>query len=208
MIGKPRSGKSSVINRVIGEDYLDVKSPGYTNQHVHRKLVINNSKYQCTFIEIPGSFYYYNKPISYHVEKIAKSHLREHLQRLHLIIHVFKHGRFTVGERETFKMYMNFFKNAQRISALVITHCESFSDEHCTGIVKEWKSNEQTRDIAASMGKGIYTVGFPKVPITITKPAIQEDVSKLHQLIKESSDTVDVVRDLDIDLGYSACSIM
>ena len=44
------------------------------------------------------------------------------------------------------------------ISALVVTHCEFRGNVQRTGIVEECKS---TKEIAASIGKEIYTVGFP-----------------------------------------------
>ena len=57
MVGKIGSGRSTLIDNIIGEDYLHIEkgllSLPVTPQHVQRELLINNNKYQCNFIELP-----------------------------------------------------------------------------------------------------------------------------------------------------------
>ena len=105
-------------------------------------------------------------------------------------------------------MYTKRFKNAESISALVITHCEELTDAARTMGVEHVKSE----GFAAGMGKGIYTVGFPNLEYVavnnkeLFKLEMQKDVSKLHQLIKESIDTIDVLKS-DVS-SNSICPIM
>ena len=198
MVGRTGSGRSSLINNVIEEDHFNVSAleASQKTRHVDRELPINNKKYQCTFIEPPGAFdirlldlppgVSIVDPVQYHVKKIAQSDLRVCLEGLNLIIYVVRQGRFTIEDRKAFQRFMSLFKNAKSISALAITHCECKSDEACTRLLKHFKSDELTEGIAATMGKGIYTVGFPDLNEMEDKDAewykskIQKDVSKLH----------------------------
>ena len=215
VVGRTGSGRSSLINNVIGEDYFDVnayaqKTPLKT-QHVDKELLINDKKYQCTFIEPPGSFDIFDIP--YTVD--MPDHVRYQavcLERLNLIIYVVRQGRYTIEDRRAFQRFMNHFKNAESISALAITHCECKSEATCTRLLKHFKSDELTKDIAAGMGKGIYTVGFPDLnemdseDVECYQLKIQKEVSKLHQLIEESNDIVDVLNISGPD--NTVCSVM
>ena len=64
------------------------------------------------------------------------------------------------------------------------------------------------------MGKGIYTVAFPDLndiddkDVKLCKLKVQKHVSRLHQLIEESSDTVDVLHNVDRDISNARCSVM
>ena len=198
MIGKSGCGKSSLINNVIGEDCLQVvpglPDPSTTAQHVSRELSINNTKYQCTFIELPCAIYGHNR--LYNKEWIMQTTnpcQREYLKRLNLIIYMKKLGRLVEEDRNSF-VYTKIFPQTESISALVITYCDSKNNAARTRIVEDFKSNGE--DIAASMGKGIYTVGFPDLTelddeyVTTSLIKSQKDASKLHQLIEESSDSV------------------
>ena len=139
------------------------------------------------------------------------------LKRINLIIYVIRHGRFTMDDHEILQKYTDVFKHPCSISALVINNCDFLSDVARTTVVEDFKSGHYTKDYAAIMGKGIYTVGFPNLhcfddnpPLKeVVKLRIQEDVIKLHQLIEESNDVLDVHKSIDLesnDLGR--CSIM
>ena len=219
MVGRSGSGKSSLINNVIGEDCLPIhelspKTTTTTAQHVHRELLINDNKYQCTFIElhIPDELLpsysstmiqmgsWIASPIySLLEDHIAKNpYLRECVEGLNLFIYVMGMGRLTVDDINILQAYMNIFP--QSISALVVTRCDSMNYERRTRVVEDYKSYVLTKYYnAGSMGKGIYTVGFPDLTelddedVTFLMSRLQKDVSQLHQLIKESSDSVDVL---------------
>ena len=219
MIGMSDSGKSSLINNVIGEDYLHITKPFTTSpvtpQHVYRELLINSNKYQCNFIELPVcvsqlcTYPFYIKDQI--VKQITNLNQRECLERLNLIIHVIIFRRLTLKEEEFFRVYKKIFPKS--ISAIVITGCDVCNDATRTRIVEDFKSDEVSKDFAASMGKGIYTVGFPNLNnfddiddesfVEVIKLKMQEDVSQLHQVIEKSNDTVDVLKH-----GDTGCSII
>lgn len=222
MVGSSGSGKSSLINNVIGEDCLPIQKElptPTTAQHVCRELLINNdNKYQCNFIElhIPDELVssYLSMMMQLQMvtsplqtlspfygllkDQIAKNpYLREYLERLNLIIYVIRAGHLNDEDRKALHVYTKFFSQSNNISALVVTHCEFYNTAR-TRIVERFKSDELTN--ASIFGKGIYTVGFPNLTglddtdvKSSLKSKIQEDISKLHQLIKESSDSVDVL---------------
>ena len=108
-----------------------------------------------------------------------------------------KLGRLVEEDMNSF-VYTKIFPQTESISALVITNCDSKNNAARTEIVEDFKSYELTKDIAASMGKGIYTVGFPDITemddddVTMSLIKSQKDASKLHRLIEESSDSVDI----------------
>ena len=193
MIGNSEVGKSSLIKKIIGmKCSLISKSiePTYldASQHITTTLCINNSEYYCTFIELFTNF----------IGLIVNTNQRRYLERANLIMYVCRLDCFTYEEKEDFKKYINFFKDAQKISALVITGCENYNDEERLNLVKGFQSNESTKEIAASMQRGIYTVGFPDLtnyPMW-SKEALentaQKDVSKLHELIEYSCSIEDI----------------
>lgn len=209
MVGKTGCGRSSLINKVTGKDYLKVlfsfSTVHGTPQHVHTELLINNTKYQCNFIEVPDLYSnpYRSKPISYHVEQMVKSNLGMYLQSVNLII-MCTSGRLGsfVEEivEEIGQIYTKFTKNT-KILALVITHCDQLRPNAIARRVEEFKSDERAKDIVASLGKGIHTVGFPDLfdikpeHRESRKDEMQKDVLKLHRLIEESNDSVDVLKE-------------
>ena len=211
MVGNAGNGKSSLINKVIGEDHFEMNafplaSPTVANQHAdkdtiqhaYKDLYANNKTYKCVFINPPPPDALPHE--SDYVQKIAESNLRVNFKYLSLIIYVVRLDRFAIEDWEAIESYKKFFKETESVSALVITHCECKNDTARAKIVQHFKSNEHTRRIATSMYKGIHTVGFPDLDeVDIEdkehfKQKMQKDVSKLHQLIIESNDVVDVLK--------------
>ena len=206
MLGVSGSGKCTLISKLIGDDFGD-DFVGFRPLHIHNTLVINNIKYQCTFIKPFGIM---EKDDVSPLEEIAKSH-REYFKRLNLIIYVVNLRSIDV---ETLQVYTKFFKNTRSISALVFTH--SRPNPRNRRILEEFKSRKDTKDIAANMGKGIYTVdffdtstfSFDEEHIAKCSQIMQEDVTRLHQLIEESSNVVDILKSTDLDVPSNPCSII
>ena len=179
MVGKEYVGKSLLINKIIGKDYPLMSKPTESSlqnyitrvQYINTMLLINGEKYHCTFIEILSHFVRAEQGL---------------LEYPNLIIYVCRYDCFTYEEQENFRDCIRSFKFARRsVSALVITGCESLNDEERAQVVENFKSDINTKDIAASMDGGIYTVGlcsstdYPNP----SKCVAQEDVSKLRLLI-------------------------
>ena len=205
MVGKTCRGKSTLINNVVGEDFANLSNGIYPEStipsHIYKTFVINNTQYHCHFTELPDLDYRPTQPVSYdeHISMVIADQ-RMDLEKVNLIIYVSRLGRFTSEDHTFLQKYTGVFKNAHNISAYVITNCDSKNDAARTRIVEDFKSNGRSKDFAAIMGKGIYTVGFPDLDDMDdedrehVKRKMQKDVIKLHELIKESNDVVDVLK--------------
>ena len=214
MVGRCGSGKSSVINTIIGEDLALLS--GYDCKstmpfHVDKTLLINSTQYHCHITEIPDYTCKQRKPVSHYINDIAKTNQRINLERLNLIIYVFRLGRPNREEKEVIQRYTDFFNNAQSISALVITHCDNRRDEAQARIVEDVK---HVSFLAATRGKGVYPaacIDFNELDDDLQKvfeKCRQKTITKLHQLIEESSDVVDVLKVNNAPHIHSPCKVM
>ena len=201
------SGKTRIMSWITGEN-LEERLLFSHPMHLHKKLSINNNEYHCTFLKplsimLPGD----NHDVK---EEMVKSNNREILKRLNLIIYVVKGSCYS--GLDALHMYTKFLKNTHSISALVFTHC-GYNDAKRSRFVEGFKSIDCFKDFAASMGKGIYTVDFPDLDYfdedkEQIKQIMQKDVTKLHQLIEESSDVVDVFKSNDPGVPSNQCAII
>ena len=187
MLGSSDSGKSTVINRVIKEDRCEI-SQGFhfesAMQKIDKTLVISDKEYHCTFLELYGSS-----------DRSQRETQLLSIGKVNLIMFVLRSGCSFI-EIEDAQRLMKLVRDASSISALVITDCESRSDEERMELVDKFKSNTQSKDLAAWMGKGVYTVGFPdlrgdQLPQQMKgcyESVALKDVTKLHELVRGSSD--------------------
>ena len=200
MIGRSGSGKSSVINAIVGENVLRVVSDlaepmarpqltcDYTIQHTCGNVIKHMN---CHFMELC------HYPSAKESGRAIHQFISD-LEGVNLIIFVYRNGRFTAEDKDFFQMYAKLFKNYIRmISALVITHCEGLNNVARVRIVNNFNNNQLTKDIAATMHKGICTVGFPDLTSMHEHLRreymgyIQEDSLLLIELLKSSSNAVD-----------------
>ena len=200
MIGLSGSGKTTLIHSITEMKCYDFMF-GRPIQ-MTTELSINGNNYRCTFLKPASPFvcdYNLSNVKQKIVEQITNSNHAECLKSLNLIIYVAKYSYRIEEWMCTFQIYKKLLPES--ISVLVITGCDFITDAERTRIVEKLKSHEQTKDIAASMGKGIYTVGFPNLHHyeseykELMKVRMQKDITKLHRLIEESSDSVDVLKE-------------
>ena len=110
---------------------------------------------------------------------------------INLVLFVSSKGRFTDEEQACLETIVNIFhKDVSEISALVVTHCDHMTDARRHKYVEEFRSDRHTRDIAAFMRKGTFTVGFPDVNELdsdelkgFLERKIESDASKLRDLV-------------------------
>ena len=133
-----------------------------------------------------------NKDIMNDIKNVVQNKLTEGVS---LILFVFKQGRFTKEENETFKFIIKNFKNEiSEISALIITGCDNEDEEGRKKIVEEFTINPVTKEIASFMGKGIHCVGFPTLTNmkqqikTIIEEDMKKDITMLRNLAFNSSE--------------------
>ena len=93
-----------------------------------------------------------------------------------------------------FEFIMNRFCGISPISALVVTHCEGVEEEAREDLIRGFRTNQHTADIAKVMQKGIYTVGFPDLSYErprirpILKEDMAADAKTLRNLMYRSTD--------------------
>ena len=194
-VGGKCSGQSTVLNNIIGDNAFAVSSDFQSSfrrgiHWVEMNMFLDANAYLCRYIDTSDCTQEFNS---------FMDHIRLHGNKLNLIIFVIRKGYLTDKDKKIFQVFMKNYVIARSISALVITHCEGLNKEACERLVKNFRSNEDTKDIATFMGKGIYTVGFPKLTccddelVVPYSQRVKEDKLKLLQLLKRSSNTVDVV---------------
>lgn len=194
VLGKTGAGKSTVANHVAGQNLFEVSdSPASVTMRTnHEEIIFRGShgvEYNFKVIDTVGVFDH--KKTNAAVIKDIKKYFRDKVQEgLSLILFVFKQGRFTPEEKAAFDFIIGHFKeHISQISALVITNCEQKSPAHRQRIVEEFRTHEQTKEIAQFMKKGIFCVGFPQIDEIDEemRPSLEKRIKKddeiLHDLV-------------------------
>jgi hypothetical protein len=131
-------------------------------------------------------------------------------EKLNLVVFVLKHGYdFDESEVEILKSVVSKWK-ISRISALVLTHCESLSEKERKEAIKQLKKDHPS--IAKLMGKGILAVGFPASshiqPGSPLSQRMEEDKANLRKLIYSCGELVYLDADIRrrwLYFGVSVC---
>ena len=121
------------------------------------------------------------------------------IENINLIIFVIPNGIYTDESHGSLTHTVcSINKKATAISALVITHCEGILSQERDDSIAEFRANDRCARIAAFMGRGIYTVGFPhissesKIGIEHFGQQIKEDEETIRRLVNESEKSVNV----------------
>ena len=216
VLGKSGAGKSTVANMLIGYDPMSPESPRFTVSEqvfasVTREVSAaktefwrNNKKYAMTVIDTVGLFDTDAVGNDDVLEKIEE-YFKNHIIGVNLILFVFKKGRFTQEERDVFSFIRSkFVEEICPISALAVTGCEADTAERREEILKEFRSDPNSKEIAHQMRKGIYPVGFPPVKSMIPalqlafKEVIDDDRNRLLDLVVEC-ETVHLTKKLFLE---------
>lgn len=189
VLGKTGGGKSTVANRIVetddGSEKFDVSHAVLTSVTVgasaHSTLLeTSDGNFNVQVVDTQGLFdtrNVCNSDIMRNIKRFAREKVSE---GFNLILFVFKQGRWTDEEQNTFDYIIKHFeKEISAISALIITGCDHFTETKKKGIIDEFKQKQPR--IAAFMQKGIYAVSFP-------------DIDKLKSPFREASE-----RDQKID---------
>lgn len=227
VLGKTGAGKSTVANKIL-EGNLE----GAANFRVSHSVISSvtegttastalldttNGKYLVQVVDTQGLFdtrqEIPNDKIMREIKKFSKDKIPEGFS---LILFVFKHGRWTDEEQRTLDYIVSHFeREISAISALIITGCESFTDEEKKRIVDEFRHAQP--QIANFMQKGIHTIGFPdistlKSPFRETSPADQiidqERIRNLVYSCHEMKLTREIVQEKFWQKVYDGCNIL
>ena len=202
VMGKSDAGKSTIANYLIGHDPLShsdrpfevstkVLSESVTPEVKFEatEFTRENVLYRVTVIDTVGLFGNCIADQDSIFDKI-ETFFKDSIDGINLILFVFKKGRFTAEERDTFSYIRNRFDpDISHISALAVTHCENDSPRAREDLIKEFQANEYTKPIADEMKMGIYPVGFPPLNTyepqhqAIYKRQMEQDKKALEDLI-------------------------
>ena len=177
VVGKTGAGKSTVANQILGREAFKVKNvaSSVTSEVEDMCSLVydesSNTRYNFRVIDTLGVFDTSLKNDAV-ITKIKKFFQNEAPGGVNLVLFVFRKGRFTKEERETFDYIIKHFKKEiSNYSALVLTNCDGQSDAANQQFRQSFE--DEANDIADFMKKGIYMVGFP-------------DLSNMRPLIKEA----------------------
>ena len=221
VVGKTGAGKSNVANHILGANVFVVKnslgSVTAVPQIQERSHETPDGRtYNVRVIDTPG-FFDTDKSIktSNVLEQIKTFVSRTVRDGVNLVYFVFKANRFTSEERKTFDTIIGNFKDdISAVSALIITNCESWSDDERLDYIAKFRKNPDTSDIAAFMQKGIFCVGFPDPKTTKAKimKAFEEDIQKDQDVIRQqlyySTETCNLFNMTFLQKCHRVCTIL
>lgn len=151
ILGKVGTGKKTLGNRIAGKDIFQTK--GASGDVHYQERETRDTVYHILTVDTEGKMTGYFDPLP---------SIKHSFQTIHLIIFVIAYGRYTDESHSSLIRVVNSLDSrAKSFSALVITHCEGITDEERQGIADDFKNDPRSSQVAAFVGKGIYTVGFP-----------------------------------------------
>lgn len=196
VLGKTGCGKSTLANKILNDERFTVsgKVASETADIQSEVNIVNieGTRYQITVTDTVGFFDTKQRKKRFNNEimkKIISELSTVAPQGLNLIIFVFKNGRFTEEEKDSFAIVTKHFKTLiEKASMLVITNCGKRTDARKSAI-EDFKGNDATKPFAESMQKGIYTVDFPDLSeydteiAEVLEPRLKADQAALHKVI-------------------------
>ena len=191
VLGETEAGKSTVWNQIIGEEWFKTLTFNSVTRLSHVQRIIpgpDNIMYDIKVIDCPGSF---NNDAYQDVKTYMQNHVPEGVS---LVLLVTRRSRFTRELRATFAFIMEDVCGISPISALVVTHCELMAEYEREDLIRKFRTDQHTVDIARFMQKGIYAVGFPD--LSRVRPSLRSvyeedmaaDAETLRNLVFRSTD--------------------
>ena len=168
-----------MANQLVGYDPLSPKNPPFrvsegvfqsvTREISHKIMRFQKEdiEYEVTVIDTVGLFDTMSevggRPNPAILDEI-EAYLKDRFTGVNILLFVLRKGPLTAEERGVFSFIKGRFAKAiSPISALAITNCENLIPAARDAIVKEFRSDTNTKTIATQMEKGIHPVGFPDI---------------------------------------------
>ena len=217
VIGKTGAGKSTVANKILESSNVENR---FIVSDTVLESVTRSVSSEKALLKTKGDVYYSvevvdtiglfdtstlsKKRNNNDIMKEIETFFKERISGANLILFVFKQGRWTDEEKQTFDLFTKYFVDTavSNISALIVTGCDGYTEEQKEKVCKEFKENQP--DISNFMKKGVLAVSFQDVSKLIEeiRPIHKEkqkaDQEKLRQLVYECKDmklTKDIVQD-------------
>ena len=191
ILGKMGTGKRTLANHIVDEPIFTEPIFTEPNRHSDNKVHYGekwtqNMLYRILIVHTGGL---QTDPLI--------QHIRQHFERIHLIILVTRIGRFTSKNcRSLVCAVESLRRRANCLCALVITHCDDLTDEALKNIVIEFQGvcHRDAPKVEAFVGNSIYTVGFRSVSSNkqLCQQRIAKDEKAIRQLVKSSEHSLSV----------------
>ena len=233
VVGKTGAGKSTVANKIL--ETQNSENPFKVTDTVLESITQKVSAKK-SLLKTKGDVYYSVQVVDTiglfdtralvsaksndDTMKEIESFFRERMpiSGVNLIVFVFKQGRWTNEEKETFDLFTRYFVDTEvsSVSALVITGCDGYTDEEKEKLCREFE--EKQPEIYRFMKKGVFAVSFQDLSKLI--PGIQEihkeqqkaDQEKLRKLVyscEEAKLAKEIVQDKFWEkIKKSMCNIL
>lgn len=219
VLGKTGAGKSTVANSIVGQQLFEVgtsvRSVTRGIRNGEAKFTEDDVEYNIKLIDTVGLFDTGGKTNEQAIDEIKKHFQNRVPEGVNLILFVYREGRFTREEKDTFDFIIKKFSSEiSEISALVITNCDTKSDRARENVKDEFCENTVTKPIADFVKKGIFVVGFPKLDDVDDedKPRMEEkmekDRKKLQALVRSCEGEPRLSKDLFSNSFWEKCHIL
>lgn len=199
ILGRTGTGKKTIANKILGDERLQVDSAMTSVTREVRPMkaeekVDDTIHYIIKIVDTLGP---YSKKIDKAwILKEISEHCIGARDEVHLILFTFRYGVYEQREIDIFTAICELYPDEiPKISALVITGCESLDEEGRNSLCHELCTETITKQIVQLMKKGIVPVGFPN--LKDIKPAFKEeyekivasDANKLKDLVTNASES-------------------
>lgn len=197
ILGRTGTGKKTIANKLLGDERFQVDSAMTSVTREVRSMkaeekVDRNVHYNIKIVDTLGP--YSKKVDQASIFKEIHEHCTGACDEIHLILFTFRYGVYEQREIDIVTAICEHFQDQiPKISALVITGCESLDEEGRRSLIDELRTETITRRVVQLMHKGIFPVGFPN--LKDMKPALKEeyeqvtycDTNYLKELVSEAS---------------------
>ena len=220
ILGKTGCGKSTLANKILNENRFivtgKVSSETVAIKSESNIVTIRGTRYEITVTDTVG-FFDTNQRENVNndiMKKIVSELSKVAPYGLNLIIFVYKNGRFTTEERESFNIITKHFKSLiEKASMLVITNCGT-KEAARQQVIEDFKTHDFTQPFANMMQKGIYVVDFPDLNnyddevARVLEPRIERDQARLHEVIAAADSTYLAEEIKDISFWQKMTSVL
>ena len=181
ILGRTGTGKKTIANKILGDERLQVDS-AMTSVTREVRAMKAEEKVDDTIhyiIKIVDTLGPYSKKIDKAwIFKEISEHCTGACDEIHLILFTFRYGVYEQREIDIVTAICELYPDEiPKISALVITGCESLDEEGRNSLCHELSTETITKQIVQLMKKGIVPVGFPN--LKDIKPAFKEEYEKV-----------------------------
>ncbi|XP_044172775.1 GTPase IMAP family member 7-like [Acropora millepora] len=203
ILGRTGTGKKTIANKILGDERLQVDSAMTSVTREVRRMKaeekVDDTNTMHYIIKIVDTLGPYSKKID---KAWILKEISEHCNctgacdEIHLILFTFRYGVYEQREIDIFTAICELYPDEiPKISALVITGCESLDEEGRNSLCHELSTETITKRVVQLMKKGIVPVGFPN--LKDIKPAFKEeyekvivsDANKLKDLVFKASES-------------------